>query len=182
MSNRDDLSLEIDLTKIDVTELEGEDYPPPGKYHAQIDDVQRVSDQTSYLKIRFLTLAGTDSSAVGRVFSERFYLSDKAVKRLKVLAYRLGLIGEGDIGTHAVVNWREAIGRQLVVEVVEGEYTKKDGSKGVRGQLAFAGFWAVDDERVKDVPKDADSLRRATAQAAARPAAAPAGANDYADL
>jgi hypothetical protein len=157
------VEIELDLSTISVSDLEGEGSPPPGKYHAKIEDVQRVSDQTSYLKVRFALLAGTDPNGVGCLFSERFYLSDKAKKRLAILAHRLKLISEDDFGDRRTVDWDEAIGRQLIVQVVEEEYEAKSGGKAKRAKLAFAGFWDVADDRVKDVPRDPSAARQASA-------------------
>jgi hypothetical protein len=155
------VEIELDLSTISVGDLEGEGNPPPGKYHAKIEDMQRVSDQTSYLKVRFALLAGTDPNGAGCLFSERFYLSDKAKKRLAILAHRLKLIGEDDFGDRRTVDWNEAIGKQLIVQVVEEEYEAKSGGKAKRAKLAFAGFWDLADERVKDVPRDPSAARQA---------------------
>jgi hypothetical protein len=177
-NSRDDVTVDLDLRQVDLAELEGEEFPGDGKYHVRIEGARRVSDRTPYLGIRMVVLAGADPSAVGRVFTERFYLTDGAIKRLKVLAHRLGLLPEGAIGTVHPVNWREAIGRQLVVEVVKEEY-EKDGKKQVHHRLGFAGFWAVTDERVVSVPKDQAALREAAGQAAP---ARTGTADDFADL
>jgi hypothetical protein len=159
------VEIELDLSTISVADLEGEGSPPPGKYHARIEDCQRISDQTSYLKVRFALLAGTDPNGVGAVFSDRFYLSDKAKKRLAILAHRLKLIGGDDFGGRATIDWSQATGKQLIVQVVEEEYEAKNGGKAKRAKLAFAGFWSLDDERVKDVPRDQTAARQVSALA-----------------
>jgi hypothetical protein len=155
------VELELDLSTITLNDMEGDGNPPPGKYHARIEDAQCVSDQTSYLKIRLSLLAGTDPNGVGCVFSERFYLSDKAKKRLAILAHRLHLLADNDFGGRVNIDWSQAIGKQLIVQVVEEEYEAKNGNKAKRAKLAFAGFWSLDDERVKDVPRDQTALRQA---------------------
>jgi hypothetical protein len=177
-NDQDDL-IHLDLTKVSLDDLEGEEPPAKGKYHARIEGAARLSDQTPFLKVKLLLLAGTDSSQVGRTFSERFYLSDRAVKRLWVLGRRLGLIPDDAFGSLFSLDPRQLVGRHLVIEVVEGEYTDKDGHKRPRNQLGFASFWSVTDPRVADVPKDEKALR----EAAGRPAPARArAADDYADL
>jgi hypothetical protein len=89
-------------------------------------------------------------------------LSEKAIKRLTVLAHRLGMIGDDDFGGRATVDWSQAIGKQLIVQVIEEEYESKNGGKGKRAKLSFAGFWSLADERVKDVPRDASAARQAS--------------------
>src|SRR5262249_51194347 len=118
-----------------------------------------------YLKLRFALLAGTDTNGVGCMFSERFYLSDKAKKRLAILAHRLRLLADDDFGGRVNIDWSQAISKQLIVQVVEEEYDAKNGGKAKRAKLAFAGFWSLDDERVKSVPRDqAEAQRTATPQ------------------
>jgi hypothetical protein len=56
------------------------------------------------------------------------------------------------------------VGRHLIVEVIEEEFEKKDGSKATRAKLSYAGFWAVDDARVASVPKDEAALKAALAK------------------
>jgi hypothetical protein len=163
------LDIDLDLTNLSADDLEGDGSPPPGKYHARIEDMQRVSDQNSYLKVRLSLLAGTDANGVGCVFSERFYLSDKAKKRLAILAHRLHLLADDSFGSRVSVNWFDAIGKQLIVQVVEEEYEAKGGAKAKRSKLAFAGFWGLDDERVKDVPRDQAALRQPGAKYQAAP-------------
>jgi len=154
------VEIELDLSTISVSDLEGEGNPPPGKYHAKIEDVRRVSDQTSYVKVRVALLAGTDPNGVGCLFGERFYLSDKAKKRLAILAHRLNLISDDDFGDRRTIDWAQAIGKELIVQVVEEEYEMKSGGKAKRAKLAFAGFWDLADDRVKDVPRAASAARR----------------------
>jgi hypothetical protein len=96
-------------------------------------------------------------------------LSDKAKKRIAILAHRMRLISEDDFGDRVSIEWSQAIGKQLVVQVVEEEYDAKDGKKAKRAKLSFAGFWGLDDDRVKDVPRDQAAQRQATA--ARKPAA-----------
>ncbi len=60
----------------------------------------------------------------------------------------------------------KALGRQLVIEVVEREYTDKNsGDKKKALDLANFGYatWAVDDPLVADVPKNANALKNRAA-------------------
>jgi len=160
----DPVELELDLAALTLADMEGDGTPPPGKYHARVEEVRHVSDQTSFLKFRLTLLAGTDPNGVGCVFSERFYLSDKAKKRLAILGHRLQLIADNDLGGRVNIDWAQAIGKQLIVQVVEEEYDSKNG-KAKSAKLAYAGFWGLDDERVKDVPRDQAAVRQAASPA-----------------
>jgi hypothetical protein len=162
-ANREPLEIELDLSRISAADLEGDSNPPPGKYHARIEDVQQVSDQTSYLKVRLALLAGTNPDGVGCTLYERFYLSEKARPRVANLVRRLKMIGDDAFGGSTTVDLGQAIGQQLIVQVIEEEYPTKDGGKGKRAKLSFAGFWNLADERVKDVPRDASAVRQASA-------------------
>jgi hypothetical protein len=159
----DRVEIEMDLSTLSVADLEGDGNPPPGKYHVKIESVKRVSAEASYLNLRLAILAGTNKDGVGCVFSERLYLSDRAIKRVAILGHRLGLIAGDDLGDRKTVDWTNAVGKQMVVEVIEEEFEKKDGTKAKRAKLSFAGFWAVDDTRVGGVPKDEAALKAAKA-------------------
>jgi hypothetical protein len=168
--NHDPVEVELDLSNLTEADLEG-DTPPPGRYHAQIQSIQRVSDKSSYLKIRLLLLAGTNPNGVGCVFSEKLFLTDAAKKRVACFAHRLRLIGENNFGGRVNVDWSKAVGRQLIVEVINEEYEGKHG-KATSAKLSWAGFWSLDDERVASVPRDPTALQQQTATPT--PAAAPA--------
>jgi hypothetical protein len=170
MSEPDNLDIELDLTNLSADDLEADGAPPVGKYHVRVEDVKRVSDASAYLKVRMLVLAGTNPAGVGRIFSERLYLTDTARKRLGSIAKRLHLLDDDSLGKRVTVNWGSLIGQQLIVEVVPHEFEGKNGK--VKGTtLAWLGFWLLDDDRAKDVPRDQAALR----QAGARPAAATKG-------
>jgi hypothetical protein len=161
-THHESVEIELDLTTISAADLEGDNNPPPGKYHARIEDVQHVSDQKPYLKVRFALLAGTDPEGVGCALHERFYLSEKARPRVANLVRRLKLIGDDAFGGRTTVYLGQAIGQQLIVQVIEEEYPTKDGGKGKHAKLSFMGFWNLADERVKDVPRDASAARQAS--------------------
>ena len=99
MSENDDLDLELDLTDTSADDLEGGNNVPPGKYHARIEEVKRVSDMTSYLRVKFALLAGTNPAGVGRALSERFYLTEKARKRINAFASRMRLVDAASLGS-----------------------------------------------------------------------------------
>ena len=162
MNENDDLDLELDLTDTSADDLEGNSNVPPGKYHARIDEVKRVSDMNSYLRVKFALLAGTSPAGVGHTLTERFYLTEKARKRINAFASRMKLVDATSLGNRVTVSFADLIGRQLIIEVIEDEYETKSGGKAKSSKLGFATFWSLDDPRVADVP-------RAKAQQAAPP-------------
>src|SRR5262245_37741232 len=152
---------ELDLEGLDEDSLEQGDLVPPGKYHVEVLSVMEDHEsKTPCLVFKLSVLAGTHPEAVGRLLFERVYTSDKARKRVAIFAVRPGLIQRGDFGKRVTLNWDDVVGRQAVVEVVEEEFTKKDGTKSKAARLSFAGIWSTDDDRVRDVPKNAEALKR----------------------
>jgi hypothetical protein len=154
-------SFELDLEGLDEGNLEGRGRVAPGKYHVEVLDVNEDHDsRTPCLVFKLGVLAGTVEGVAGGTMYERLYLSEKARTRVALFARRLGLIGPSDFGQRKTINWADAISRQAVVEVVEEEFTKKDGTKSKSSKLAFAGIFDVNDPRVADVPKDQGALKQ----------------------
>jgi hypothetical protein len=157
------IAIELDLTGVTPEDLENAGGPPAGRYHVRVIEVRRVSESSSYLKVKMVVLNGTDKEGIGKIFAEKFFLTDAAMKRLSILAKRAGLIDEGDFGSRVAVDWSHLIDKQLIVEVELQEYTNKKGQKAKVPRLTFQGFWSPTDDRVRDVPKDEAALREATA-------------------
>src|SRR5262245_11460385 len=176
----EDLNVELNLGAVTAHDLEGEALVPPGRYHVLIRNIARRNDPSPHLRFRYEVLAGTDPSAVGALSSERFFLSEKAEKRLAILGHRLGLIGDNDFGGRKSVDWSRAIGRDLVCQVVHDTFERQDGAKGVRSQWGFATFWRPDDDRARDVPKGAVPGGPRVPPPAGAAAASPA--DDYSDI
>src|SRR5262245_12220840 len=167
---------ELDLEGLDEDSLETGGLVPPGKYHIEVLSVMEDHEsKTPCLVFKLHVLAGTSPEAVGRLLFERVYTSDKARKRGAIFAVRLGLVRRADVRERVTVNWDGVVGRQAVVEVVEEEFTKKDGTKSKASRLAFAGIWATDDDRVAEVAKDAEALKRPRQPV-------PAGEDNFDDL
>jgi hypothetical protein len=154
---QDSLSVNMNLAGVTPDDLEQGGTPPPGRFHARISDVKHISDETSYLKFRLAILAGTNPAGAGTVLFERFFLTERAIKRLAILAMRLGLMSRDACGKSIDVNWSLAIGKELIVEVIEEEYTNKKGEKAKSAKLSYGGFWSLDHEDVKNVPRAAPS-------------------------
>jgi hypothetical protein len=169
----------LDLTRDAVDDLDGDGVIPAGKYHVLITGLKRETDGVGCLRYRYQVLAGTVPAAAGASGGERFYLSEDAKRRLKILAHRLGLINDGDFGRQVMPEWQRAVGRELVVEVKNENFTDKKGQARVSSKWDFAGFWVPEDPRCAGVPLDPERARQvraslggSAAAATSRPAAA----------
>jgi hypothetical protein len=175
------VDFELDLTGLSEEDLEQENHGPPGRYHVQFTDAIRdPKSQNPCLRLKYQILAGTDATAVGLVMEERLYFSEKAQKRAAIFAKRLGLIDGEAFGRRSTIDWSALVGTQAVVEVIEEEYEKRDGGKGISSKISFAGVWSTDDDRAKDVPRGkVPEVPKVTprAKAQAKPAA-----DDFSDL
>ncbi len=182
-----ELTVALDLTQVKtVDDLEGAATVPPGRYHVLIREVRRESDPSPHLLIKYETLAGTNAVGVGLVAAEKFFLSDKAAKRVAILANRLGLMAPSQLGQRVNFDAGALVGKDLVVEVIAEEFTAKDGGKRSAGKWSFAGFYSPNDERAKGVPRGrfnhvpAPPRQQQPARQASLPGTATADA--YADL
>lgn len=135
----------------------------PGRYHVYVSDVnekptnrdgEAIEDRDGNPKcmIEFEALAGTNEGCKGSRHSEFFGTSEKAMPRLVRFAMCVGIL-EAD-SEEDEVDMSKAIGKQLVIELVEGSTYKKDGEeKQGFPQISYAGMWAIDHDDVDDVPK-----------------------------
>ena len=144
---------DIDLTGFNTdTDLEGARVPP-GRFHFQVVDVRPDDEaRTPCMVFKLVVLAGEHQ---GLTLPERLYFSEKdgAKRRVGLFARRLGLVRPEDLGKRLSVDWRRAIGRDFIGEVIEETYEKRDGSTGTSSKLAFSGVYDPTDDRVKDVPR-----------------------------
>lgn len=189
-------------------DIQGGDRPLPGRYHAVVKDVSymakgadgkqfEVDESDSGAEkvvVNFEVLAGTVPGQAGKAITEYFAISEKALPRLQRLAICTGLLTPGEVERDVLFS--QAVGRQLVIEVEDNQYTNASGKevKGVR--VAYMGLWSIGNAAVADVPKDAEALALASKpappqaqqaaqaqQQEAQPAGAASGGGDkWADL
>lgn len=172
-----DYEVDLDFRGDTPADLEGEPVLPPGKYHVIITGAKRQekADEIPCLRIRYRVLAGTNPAAVGATCTERFYLSDNAKWRLKILANRLGLVKDSEVGVRSgPVDFRPAVGREMVVEIVNEQFVgKKEEQKALTEHRSPVptlsskweknAFWPPEDQRAAGVPLDpqaATAIRR----------------------
>src|SRR5262245_9182481 len=163
MTNDHAVSNVLDLPQQhDDRDLEMGALLPLGKHHVYVRDVTRQSGDTSpYLSVKFEVIGGPAAGSIGE---EKFFLTDKAAKRLAILGRRLGLLGNDAFGKRAPFNAFGLIGRDLVVEVVHEQYETREGEKRTVSKWGFGSFWPSDDPKVADVPKGVPPPRQATAK------------------
>lgn len=172
-------------------DVQGNPRPLPGRYHAIVKHVDESMEKFDKVIVEFEVLAGTTPGQDGRVVSEFFAVTEKAVPRLQRLAIVLGLLRPGE--AERDVSFVDGENRQLVIEVEENKYTNKDGKEVNSVRVGYLGFWSLNNKAVDDVPKDAVALKlldggdRIPAGAATAATAAPAksggdGDDKWADL
>jgi hypothetical protein len=173
----------LDLSELTYEDLESANQtPPPGRYHARVLEAKHMSDQTPYLRVKLKLLAGTNAEGVGAVIAERFYLSQKAVKRLAHFGLRVGLLTRQEIGKQVTVAWGKAVGRELIVEVIHDEKEGKNG-KYTLAVCSFMGFWDLDHPDVATVPRGTRKAPATTAKpAATSPAKDTADEGEWSDI
>lgn len=149
-------------------------YEPPlaGRYHARVKAADDSGTNPKYpgkIMVEFEVLAGTTPNQEGKTIS-LFVDTTRArnIERLVHLAIVLGLMKPNE---KKDVQFIEALGRDCVIEAQDNEYTDKTGVQRKTRQIAWVGFWPVDDPDVADVPKNAAPANgTATPTQAAAPA------------
>jgi hypothetical protein len=135
-------------------DIGGYEKPKPGFYHVVIKHVDESFEKFDKIVIDFEVLAGTVPNMEGREVSEFFACSDKAISRLQRLALCVGLLNPGEPDRD--VEFTDAVGRDLVIEVEDSEYEKMEDGKKVKKKktaLTYLGMWSTGNKEVADVPK-----------------------------
>ena len=132
-------------------DISGYQKPLPGRYHVVVKHVDESFEKFDKIVVDFEVLAGTMPGMEGRELSEFFACTDKAISRLQRLALCLGLLTPGEADKD--VEFGDGVGRDLVIEVEENNYTKADGTKVNSVRVGYLGMWSTANEAVKDVPK-----------------------------
>ena len=137
-------------------DIQGNARPLPGRYHAIVKEVDESMEKIDKIIVEFEVLAGTTPGQEGTVVTEYFAVTEKAIPRLKRLALSLGLLRPGE--PERDINFSDAIGKDLVIEVEPNEYTNKAGKEVKTVRLTYLGFWSTGNEAVADVPKDTEAV------------------------
>lgn len=127
------------------------DRPLPGQYHVRVTKVEEKvfgteeGESRNTIVVDFEVLAGTVPGQEGKVTTEYFALTEKAMPRLMMFALATGLIQPGE---HKEVEPTDATGRELIVKLDEN---KRDGKKYIN--VTYDGMWSLSNPAVADVPR-----------------------------
>lgn len=138
----------------------GSGKPLAGRYLAMIKTVDETFEKNDDVIIGFEVLAGTVPDQKGRILTEYFKTSDRAIPRLTRLAMCLGLLRPDEV---ADVAFTQGIGRVLFIDIGEHSYENKEKVKVETVQLTFSGMWSVGNPDVADlhqVPEIAATINR----------------------
>jgi hypothetical protein len=133
-------------------DISGFQRPLPGRYHVVVKHVDESFKKFDKVVVDFEVLAGTVPGMEGREITEFFACTEKAVPRLQRLALCLGVLRPGE--AERDVEFSDAVGRDLVIEVEENKYTNKTTGKEVEGvRVGYLGMWSTNNAAVVVVPK-----------------------------
>lgn len=123
----------IDLTGKREAELDGGD-ATPGYYNARL--IETGEDEKGCQNFVFEILGPTFPGFIHR---EKLYHPDLSTaspkgveflwKKVMSFAKRLGLIGGGDVGKQASVDWGKAVGWEGVISLIDDPYTNPETGK-----------------------------------------------------
>ncbi len=194
--------------KYNADNFEGSDNPLPGWYHVVVQDCEETilvsgqektkGEEYPVVKVDVEILAGKPAEQEGKKDDEALFLEGKDEgKAVGMFAVAVGLVTVKQLkaaqqsGEDIDIDWSEAIGRQLCMELIPD---KKQADKGYPGCVRCnCRYYAVDDPAVKDIPKNLSELPPTasppptapagdTAPPPATPETLPAPANDGDDL
>jgi hypothetical protein len=153
----------------------GKSRPEPAKYHVVVSHAEEKGSKkkgTPGVECEFEVICDgllpdgkTPTSGQGGKTMPLFlsYISEKGddatrtcIDRVTRLALCCGIL---EPGQQKEVDWEQAVGRELVIEVEPGTpYTDDKGQeKPGNPQVAFSGFWSLGNKAVANVPKDPGS-------------------------
>jgi hypothetical protein len=132
-------------------DISGFQRPLPGRYHVVVKHVDESFEKFDKVIVDFEILAGTVPNMEGRELNEFFACTDKAIPRLQRLALCLGLLKPGEPDKD--VEFADAVGRDLVIEVEENNYKDKAGKEVNGVRVGYLGMWSTNNAAVADVPK-----------------------------
>jgi len=138
----------------------GSGKPLAGRYLAMVKTVDETMEVKDQVIVDFEVLAGNVPDQKGRILTEYFSVSDKALPRLTRLAMCLGLLRPDEV---ADVSFTQGIGRVLFIEIEGHSYENKEKIKVETVRVSFSGMWSVGNPDVADlhqVPEIAATINR----------------------
>lgn len=140
-------------------ELAGQRLVEPGSYHAAVRgiDDSLLNDATGY-HVDLEVLAGaTERDPTGQSglhISERLSTSQKASKRIYAFLRATGVIGNVAGQSGVTVDFQDAVGRELIIDVIADKFTGRDGNEVETRSIAFLGFRALPVDAAASVSGD----------------------------
>ena len=134
----------------DTTEGDQPQYPPlpEGWYpvrvaKAELKTVEGREGPFQKLALQLEVLEG--NAHAGRIIFDDVILNQKegSKRRRAIIWRRLGLVEKG--AQRASITEQDLVGRECAVEVKVEEYPKRDGTKGVKNTVTFAGYKPLDE-------------------------------------
>ncbi len=151
-------------------DFHGKPRPVPGRYHAAINAAEEIQSKlkaTPGLKIEFQIIAdglppsgkGCTSDQSGKTIPlTLYYVGGDEEKTATCLSHVARLAMAAGVllpGESREVDWNEAIGRELIIEIGEELFGDKREKKG--SCVTYMGFWSLGNKAVKNVPRDTTS-------------------------
>jgi hypothetical protein len=122
----------------------------PGTYHVRIADVDEDGGKNGEMIVNYEVLAGTTPDQEASMFKDYYHKTQKASGRMMSFAIAVGLMTLDEYreikrsGKSIEIEFTDAVGRQMVVDLYEDEYEGKKRTK------CGYGLYRVDDKRVFD--------------------------------
>lgn len=131
------------------SDIAGGGKPVKGRYLMLIKAVDETMDKKDQVNVDFEVLAGNVPDQRGKILTEYFSVSERALPRLTRLALCTGLLQPDEVKD---VSFMAAVNRVLFVEVEDHKYTKNGESKETETvRVSFGGMWSVGNPDVADL-------------------------------
>lgn len=151
----------FELDDIDIDNIDGYDVVAPGRYHVEASSVDPGGGKNGEMIVDYEVLSGTTPNQEGKTHRDYYSASPAARKRVLMFALATKIVTVEELKAAREANrrpkieWRDAVGRQLCVEINEEEYEGKKRSK-----VGF-GIYAVDSPRAAGIPLNKGRLEKA---------------------
>jgi hypothetical protein len=161
----------IDLTDEKVANLDRGRNADPGWYRAVLEDVYDDSKSGKTVLEGSVTAPASwkGQKLFDRVSDPSAATSDNAaammLRRIKLLAKRLGLIRPEHENHQIDLDFMDAIGGELVVEYVHRRYRDEGGNWQTSAEVAFDGVYPLDHPKIPENARKALELPPARAEA-----------------
>lgn len=159
---------EIDANDFDPANIDRAYEPPePGRYYVQVtgvDDDAVSKSGSPQMVVDYLILSGTTPDQSGREYRDYFSRAATAVNRVLLFALAAKVTSMADLeaakktGKNPVLDFNQAVGRNLCIELDREEYP--EGSGKWRTKCSF-GIYAADSPKAKGIPLDASAEAKA---------------------